>query len=96
MLWDEWNNGFGFAVDGTMAAAVHSLVIRLPFAAAFAWALTLAAVVGVVVAAADGRCCAVRIVVVAAGSVSAEALADSVRVRRKKLAVAAAVVLHIV
>lgn len=95
-LSDEWSNGFGFAVDGTMAAAMHSLVVQLPFAVAFAWALTLVAVVDAVVVAADGRCCAVRIVVVAAGLVSAEALADSVRVRRKRLALAAAVVLHIV
>lgn len=88
-LSDESNNGSGFVVDGTMAVVGHSPVIQLPFAGAFAWAL---------IAVADGRCCAVRIIVVADGSVSAEALADSVRVRptRLALAVVVVVVLHIV
>lgn len=96
-LSDESNNGSGFVVDGTMAVVGHSPVIQLPFAGAFAWAL-IAVADGALIAFADGRCCAVRIIVVADGSVSAEALADSVRVRptRLALAVVVVVVLHIV
>lgn len=92
---DESNNGSGFVVDGTMAVAGRSPVIQRPFAGAFAWA-SIAVADGALIAVADGRCCAVRIVVVADGSVSAEALADSVRVRPTRLALAAVVVLHIV
>lgn len=58
-LSDESNNGFGFAVDGTVAAAVHLPVDRLEFVAASALALTFA-----LAAAADDRYCAVHIVVV--------------------------------